>query len=178
MFRGVILRGLLARHRLHVAVIVSSLLFGLIHLNPWQFVSATLLGLVYGWWSFRTRSLIPSLLGHAINNGIVVLLVCYRPDIPGYSATEFTSEIIHQPWWFTLAGVALTGLGVWWFAHSTRGGPPPEPVLEARPVHAGPPPLPVHALGYALAPVPVERIGDALAPPSLPVSDDAESTRP
>jgi len=154
MIRGVMLRGLLARCRPVVAVLVSAVLFGFAHLNPWQFVSATLLGMAYGWWYLRTRSLLPSLLGHAINNGIVALLMLYQPDIPGYSG-EFTTTVVHQPWWFTLGGVALTGLGLWWFARSTAGGPPPEPVEET-PAGPQPPPLPMHPLQYALAPLPVE----------------------
>ena len=40
---------------------------GLIHLNPWQFVPATLLGVLFAWFLLRTGSLVPCLVGHALH---------------------------------------------------------------------------------------------------------------
>src|SRR6266516_2917045 len=68
VFRGLILRAFLRRFRVGAAFLLSSMLFGLVHLNPWQFVSAFALGLMFAWWYARTRSLVPSLLGHALAN--------------------------------------------------------------------------------------------------------------
>jgi hypothetical protein len=47
LFRGLILRGFLSRYSVVVSVLVSALLFGLLHGNPWQFFSATILGIVF-----------------------------------------------------------------------------------------------------------------------------------
>src|SRR5262245_19593322 len=49
LFRGIILRGLLSRFRPFSAILLSSLLFAAVHLNPWQLVSATVLGMAFGW---------------------------------------------------------------------------------------------------------------------------------
>ena len=57
MFRGLILRAFLQRFRGGVAFLLSSILFGLVHLNPWQFVSAFALGLMFAWYYARTRSM-------------------------------------------------------------------------------------------------------------------------
>ena len=59
----------------NVAIIVSALLFGLIHMNPAQMVGATLLGLYFGWLYAKTRSVIPSLVCHVFNNFVAVLML-------------------------------------------------------------------------------------------------------
>ncbi|HEX7878559.1 MAG TPA: type II CAAX endopeptidase family protein [Candidatus Eisenbacteria bacterium] len=69
-FRGVLQKGLTRRYGRKAGVIGSGLLFGLIHLIPWQVVPAALLGLVFAWWTDRTGSLWPALVAHAVNNGM------------------------------------------------------------------------------------------------------------
>ena len=59
----------------NATIIVSALLFGLIHMNPSQIVGATLLGLYFGWLYVKTNSVKPSLLCHVFNNFIAVLLL-------------------------------------------------------------------------------------------------------
>ena len=66
MFRGVILRGFLARYKPVTAILVSSLLFGLLHMNPYQFVAAMILGVIFAWLVLRTGSLWPSVFGHVL----------------------------------------------------------------------------------------------------------------
>lgn len=68
IFRGVILDGLLKKYSPQRSIVISSLLFGIAHLNPWQFVGAFLFGLFIGWVYYKTRSLLPSILMHAANN--------------------------------------------------------------------------------------------------------------
>lgn len=50
------------------AIIVSALIFGLIHGNPAQIPFAFLIGLLFGWLYYRTGSIIPGIAGHIINN--------------------------------------------------------------------------------------------------------------
>jgi membrane protease YdiL (CAAX protease family) len=68
IFRGIILDGLLRRYSPLKSIIFSSLLFGLVHLNPWQFVGALLIGLFSGWVFYRTGKLFLSVLIHFVNN--------------------------------------------------------------------------------------------------------------
>jgi uncharacterized protein len=68
IFRGIILDGLLKRYSPIKAIIVSSFLFGIVHLNPWQFLSAFILGIFIGWVYHRTKSVTLSIAIHAINN--------------------------------------------------------------------------------------------------------------
>jgi len=76
IMRGVILEGLLQKYRPWVAIVVSSLVFGIIHMNLPQFISATLGGIILGIVYFKTRSLILTIVGHACNNIIASI------DIP------------------------------------------------------------------------------------------------
>ncbi|HWK58982.1 MAG TPA: type II CAAX endopeptidase family protein [Parapedobacter sp.] len=68
IFRGIILEGLLQRYSPVKSIILSSILFGIVHLNPWQFVSALVIGLLSGWVYYRTRKLSLSILIHLVNN--------------------------------------------------------------------------------------------------------------
>ena len=74
MFRGA-MQGYLMRRYSNpwIGIIVSALVFGLIHMNPQQVVYATLLGLVFGWIYYRTRSLLPVIAGHILNNSVAVI---------------------------------------------------------------------------------------------------------
>lgn len=68
IFRGVILDGFLQKYSPAKAIIFSSILFGLVHLNPWQFVTGLFLGCFIGWVYCRTRSLWLPIIIHASNN--------------------------------------------------------------------------------------------------------------
>jgi hypothetical protein len=115
LFRGLILRGLLARYAAPKAILLSAFLFGLAHFNPWQFVSATVLGVLFGWLFVRTRSLIPCLAGHALTNTLA-LAVTYLPfQVPGLTEGGGSAAVQFQPWWLDAAGLALGGAGVWLF---------------------------------------------------------------
>jgi sodium transport system permease protein len=71
-FRGLILSGLLRRFRPHNAVILSSFLFALFHMNVFQFVPAFLLGLVLGLLTVRSNSLAPAILFHLLHNTLLI----------------------------------------------------------------------------------------------------------
>ena len=74
--RGAILGTLLVMmpRRPWVCIVVSALIFGLIHLNPVQIVFGSLYGLLLGWLFWRTRSLLPSIVVHVVNNATVLML--------------------------------------------------------------------------------------------------------
>lgn len=69
IFRGIILDGLLKRYSLFISILASSLLFGVVHLNPWQFVSAMVIGFLAGWVYYKTKNLALPMLIHFANNG-------------------------------------------------------------------------------------------------------------
>jgi len=73
-FRGLLLGGFLGRYRPPTALALSALFFSVAHLNPVQVPATLLLGFYLGWLYLRTRSLLPCILAHALNNGFVFLL--------------------------------------------------------------------------------------------------------
>lgn len=77
IFRGVIMHGLMRNYSKFTAVFVSALLFALFHLNPWQFPATFILGLLLGILMLRTRSIYLCIIGHAINNGLVLISIEY-----------------------------------------------------------------------------------------------------
>ena len=72
--RGVLLSGLEDRGSEKTAIILSAVLFGLMHENPSQMVFTTFGGIVFGIAVVKTGSLIPGIIGHFANNAISVLL--------------------------------------------------------------------------------------------------------
>ncbi len=81
IFRGLILQGFRRNYNAFVAVFMSALLFALFHLNPWQFPATFVLGLLLGWIVVRTNSIILSIIGHSINNLLVLLYITYFEQI-------------------------------------------------------------------------------------------------
>jgi len=72
-FRGFILSGFSRRGRFKMAVVASSLAFGLMHMIPQQVFNAALLGLVLGALAVRANSILPGMLFHVIYNSLTVL---------------------------------------------------------------------------------------------------------
>ena len=56
------------------AILVTSLFFALVHLNPYWIVQIYLLGMVLGYLAWRTNSIIPGIILHGLNNGFAVAL--------------------------------------------------------------------------------------------------------
>lgn len=66
--RGLLLRGIANEKGYKKAIIISSIMFGLMHLNVGQFFYATLIGVVIGFVSSFTGSIIPAMILHFMNN--------------------------------------------------------------------------------------------------------------
>lgn len=114
LFRGIMMRGFLDRYKPWQAVLYSSLLFGILHLNIWQFFSAFLLGLFLGWLYTQTRSLWPCFILHAIHNSTVTLTGTFvYSTLLGYPPEVVESSVMpHLPWWLVVIGGVLTVAGV------------------------------------------------------------------
>ena len=70
-FRGVILK-IMRKHSDSMAVLVSGVMFGLMHGNFTQIPFALVVGLILGFITVKTNSLIPAILIHFLNNGLSV----------------------------------------------------------------------------------------------------------
>ena len=74
LFRGIILRAFLQRYSRGTAIGASALIFGVAHLNIYQFVIAFLLGTLAGWLYERSRSLVAPIALHGFYNTAVTYL--------------------------------------------------------------------------------------------------------
>jgi membrane protease YdiL (CAAX protease family) len=68
LFRGIMLDGLLKRYRPLTAILMTSLIFGIVHLNPYQFVIGFVLGVLLGWVYLRTGSVAQCIVIHMSAN--------------------------------------------------------------------------------------------------------------
>ena len=132
-FRGAITRALLQKYKPGWAIVFSALIFGIIHFNPVQTVNAFFAGLLLGWLYYRTRSIVPGIVLHVLNNSVSVWLTLNYPDamsisdvmdVPAYCVT------------LVLAGLALL-LAFWRMERYPVAPPPCPPAAPASPL---PPP--------------------------------------
>jgi len=82
LFRGIILKALLKKYSPYKAIVISAIVFGVFHMNPWQFLYAFILGLWLGYMYWKTRSLFYPILIHFLANSTAyVLMLIYGTDM-------------------------------------------------------------------------------------------------
>ena len=80
IFRGIMLNKKNKKKSTWTAILISAALFGLVHLNPWQFVTAMIIGTFAGWVYSRTKSLIYCIIIHFANNFTASIFMFLDPD--------------------------------------------------------------------------------------------------
>lgn len=85
-FRGFILSGLRRRFLPWTAIVLSSFLFALYHMNVFQALPTFALGVVLGILVLRTGSLVPSMVFHWIHDTLVLGLVQLEAHVGPYEA--------------------------------------------------------------------------------------------
>lgn len=91
-FRGVVTKLLLKLRTSHwVGIILSAILFALVHGNLAQMPGAFIGGIVYGWIYYSTRSIYPTFIMHVINNTVVFI---------GLALDSNTNSSADIPLWF------------------------------------------------------------------------------
>lgn len=121
--RGVVLGSLRDRYGATVAWLVSALFFGVLHVQPVQVVSATVVGLVLGYVYLATDSLWPSMILHALNNAAAYLLMILFVTPGDDAAGAMLIDLIQNR---TLYGVIyvvaviLSGVSGWMMVRTLR----------------------------------------------------------
>ena len=86
-FRGLLLRSMLKHTTVWVAILFSGILFGIFHILSANVLSldrllpTSLMGIVLGWVAYRSRSVFPGMILHAIHNAIYVSLAIFKDDL-------------------------------------------------------------------------------------------------
>jgi len=114
-FRGFLLSGFRRSGKVGLAIALSSLTFGIIHMIPQQVFNAALLGVVLGTICVRSRSLMPCVAFHFVYNTLAVLHGRAGDTVPdtGIWAWLFRHQdeaLRYQPALLCLA--ALTAIGL------------------------------------------------------------------
>lgn len=103
LFRGLVFESVGERFGRGMGLLVSALLFGLIHGVPVQMVNAFVVGLILGYIYLRTRSLISVIIIHAVNNAIAYATMVFFGD-----AGQMTlMDVISHTWlYWTIYGLS------------------------------------------------------------------------
>jgi len=113
VFRGIIQKGLINKGmNPATAIIISSVVFGLVHGNPWQFVGAVLLGCVLGFVYHKTKSLLLPILLHAFNNLCSSILIFYGDS-------ESFADVFRISEWLVL-GIGIILFAVFYYLFTRR----------------------------------------------------------
>jgi len=121
-FRGFILSGFGRSKRVWLAIGLSSLLFGLMHMIPQQVYNAALLGLVLGLLAVRSGSLLPCVVFHFIWNSLGILHGRWSTmegveginDSPWGWLISFENGHIHYQWPLLVAMALIGSFLIWW----------------------------------------------------------------
>ena len=107
-FRGMLLKRLRYNYPRRKALVVSSLLFGVMHLDPWQGLLAAVGGVFLGWMYLEFKTIWLCMFVHGYINllaSFVPFPIRYLPNMRTYAV------LVMHPLWFDVVGAALFGLG-------------------------------------------------------------------
>jgi hypothetical protein len=81
-FRGYVQTRLRRRWGVWPAILATSVLFGLVHLDPWHSPVAAVIGVTLGWIAELSGSVRPAIVAHVVNNVLAVVLMALAVAAP------------------------------------------------------------------------------------------------
>lgn len=96
-----------------LSIVISSLLFGIVHGNLAQFIHATLLGILLGWIYYNTKSIMPGVILHFLNNGIAFMVVILDPTNNDASLIDLFNGNQTLMYVTVIASTLLLALAIW-----------------------------------------------------------------
>lgn len=115
-FRGCLFQALLRRYKPWMTILITAIVFGLFHLitagslGLSRLIPTTVMGIVLGWVCYRTGSVIPGMILHAIHNAIIVSLANFQEELIQLGWLTENDESI--PWWVIAIAVPLSIVGL------------------------------------------------------------------
>ncbi|WP_339171788.1 type II CAAX endopeptidase family protein [Solibacillus sp. FSL R5-0691] len=111
LFRGILLRRFTLRWSPQKSIIISSIIFGIIHLNPINAVFAFALGCVLGYAYLKTKNIVIPILLHSFNNFLAYLQFVYTNqtteiDLPTTEAAR-QGLLLNVAFFFILTAVII-----------------------------------------------------------------------
>ncbi|MDQ7095072.1 type II CAAX endopeptidase family protein [Desulfosporosinus sp. PR] len=102
-FRGLMLHRFSVKWNIHVAIILSSILFGILHFN---FIGITMVGFIMCIVYLKTRSLIPTMIMHSLNNLLAESITLLGSN---GAKTPLTIDSMRSTFWSGIVLMAMTG---------------------------------------------------------------------
>jgi sodium transport system permease protein len=114
VFRGITFSSLKKRMKPQWAIIITGLLFGLFHLHFFRIIPTAMVGIFMTYLVYRSGSIFMGIVGHFINNGLVVMLVFSPPLLQSNLEnldTGASALIVGIALVFSAAGIGLMEKG-------------------------------------------------------------------
>lgn len=105
--RGMFQGALEKKYSAMTAIIISSLVFSMIHLNPWGGIQIFVIALFLGIVAWRTNSIIPTIIMHGMNNGSVILFNNLEPE-----TIAWYGDTTHMETTVVIVGLLLALVGL------------------------------------------------------------------
>ena len=135
-FRGLIFSGM-RRLGAWPAVLVTALLFGLAHASIYRLLPTFILGVLLGVVRWRSGSVVPGIVMHAVNNGLIGTLA-QRPDLAAWFGMNMASGDL--PWTPVLVGTAVMAAALALLWSTTAPADDRETAMTPAPVVPAPTP--------------------------------------
>jgi len=81
VFRGFMMNSLMKYVGGPAAIVITSALFALQHLQFQVFFGLFAVGIVFGWIAWYSKSIIPSIILHALNNSVAMAVLILAPEL-------------------------------------------------------------------------------------------------
>jgi membrane protease YdiL (CAAX protease family)/ABC-type Na+ efflux pump permease subunit len=117
-FRGMLLKSLLKNGKVWKSILISAALFGAFHtlsnsvIAVDRLIPTALIGIMLGYLAYKSNSIIPGIILHALNNAFVVFLAYYQPRFSELSWFPGEDDPVPMSWVGAGFVVALIGTGL------------------------------------------------------------------
>lgn len=119
--RGIMLRGMVEKGVSPAkAIFWSALIFGVIHMNPWQAIPAFLMGLLFGWLYYKTGNLWITIILHFLNNATSIVTYYFYPELA--EVGSFKEMIGNDQIYFPIYAISVAVLALSYFLISKYVG--------------------------------------------------------
>lgn len=107
LFRGMLQQSLEIHREPAMAMVLTAVLFAISHVNPWAALQILFLGLVLGYLTWKSDSIIPAMILHGGNNLLSIIFMNLPEDNLKWYIRQ---EHIHPTWLFLSVAVGLPAL--------------------------------------------------------------------
>ncbi len=109
IFRGIIINGLRKNMKNGLAIVLSALMFAIMHGSLQQFIYPFCMGLVFGFVAVRTGSVVSSMIIHGVSNTLSIFIAYLQTKY------NFTIAFVNEWWYYliSIASVVIVGIVIY-----------------------------------------------------------------